>query len=290
MLDRLPFDNCVAASGGSSLVYAYNRVTTPSSAAFRALNTEYTASEAAVTQYNVNLATFGGTYAIDEVIAKASNGAPIDQVQFQAEQKIKAAAALFQDAAINGDVGQDANSFDGLDKALTGSSTEFIPDTAIDLSTSAAIDTNYKTFLDVLDEFLMGLDGTPAGLFGNIKGIAKLRAVARRAGMYQTAKTDFGTQVEQYGNIPFVDLGNKPGTNTPIVPIDADDNTTSIYAVRFGLDGFHAVSLTGSNGFDVVLPDFGKGAECVKHGKVTMTATVALKATKAAGVFRNIKV
>ena len=51
--------------------------------------------------------------------------------------------------------------FDGLDKMLTGSSTEFNTGTALDLSTAALLDTNYKTVLDMLDEFLSEFDGTP---------------------------------------------------------------------------------------------------------------------------------
>ena len=67
---------------------------------------------------------------------------------------------------------------------------------------------------------------------GNTKLIAKLRACARRAGMYQTTRNDFGQQVEQYGSIPLVDLGAKPGTNDPIVPIldSGDTGCTSLYA------------------------------------------------------------
>ena len=69
--------------------------------------------------------------------------------------------------------------FDGLEKALTGSSTEYTPSSVIDLSTSSTIDTNWKVFLDELDEFLMGLDGTPSFIGGNTKLIAKIRACAR---------------------------------------------------------------------------------------------------------------
>ncbi len=204
-------------------------------------------------------------------------------------QKIKAAGALFNDTVINGDSGVDSLAFDGLDKALTGSSTEFIPDSPIDLSTSDLVTANYAAFLDVLDEFLMGLDGTPTGLFGNTKMIAKLRAVARRAGMYQTTKDNFGQQVEWYGTVPFVDLGTKAGTNTPVIPVDTTNGTTSLYVARFGLDAFHGLSLANQPLVNTWLPDFAN-AGAVKTGEVEMVSAVALKATKAAGVLRDIKV
>lgn len=56
-----------------------------------------------------------------------------NQVAFQSEQKLKATKALFSDTFINGDSATDSKAFDGLDKALIGTSTEFNTTTAIDL-------------------------------------------------------------------------------------------------------------------------------------------------------------
>ena len=290
LLDHIPFDDCVSQpGGGSTMTYSYTRVITQPTAEFRELNKEYTPQEAAKERHSVDLKIFGGAFQIDRVIADLGGAA--NEVSFQMAQKVKAASALFTDTVINGDSDTDSKAFDGLEKALTGSSTEFIPETAIDLSTSQLIDTNYMYFLDALDEFLMGLDGAPDFIGGNTKLIAKLRACARRAGMYQTTRNDFGQQVEQYGSIPLVDLGAKPGTNDPIVPIldSGDTGCTSLYAVRFGLDGFHAVSPAGVCPVRQWLPDY-RTAGAVKTGEVEMVAAVALKATKAAGVMRKIKV
>lgn len=290
LLDHIPFDDCVSQpGGGSTMTYSYTRVITQPTAEFRELNKEFTPQEAAKERHSVDLKIFGGAFQIDRVIADLGGAA--NEVSFQMAQKVKAAAALFTDTVVNGDSDTDAKAFDGLEKALTGSSTEFIPEAAIDLSTSQAIDTNYMYFLDALDEFLMGLDGAPDFIGGNTKLIAKLRACARRAGMYQTTRNDFGQQVERYGSIPLVDLGAKPGTNDPIVPIldSGDTGCTSLYAVRFGLDGFHAVSPMGVPPVRQWLPDY-RTAGAVKTGEVEMVAAVALKATKAAGVMRKIKV
>lgn len=92
-----------------------------------------------------------------------------------------------------------------------------------------------------------------------------------------------------YNGIPLVNLGAKSGSNDPVVSIKETENTTSLYAVRFGLDGFHAVSMAGVAPVQTWLPDF-KTAGAVKPGEVEMVAAVALKATKAAAVLRNIKV
>jgi hypothetical protein len=133
----------------------------------------------------------------------------------------------------------------------------------------------------------MGLDGTPSAIMGNTKLIAKIRACARRSSMYNTSMDEFGRQVEKYGVVPLIDLGAKPGTNEPVVPVAS--GLTSLYAVRFGLDGFHGISMAGVAPVRSWLPDF-KTAGAVKKGEVEMVAAVALKATKAAGVFRKIKV
>jgi hypothetical protein len=288
LFNNLTFDDVVSPTGGgATMTYGYTRLLTQPTAAFRAVNSEYTPQEVTKQRYTADLKVFGGAFEVDRVISNM--GGIIQEVSLQLQQKIKAASALFNDTVINGDSAVDANAFDGLDKALTGSSTEFVPSAAIDLSTSAAVTSNYTAFLDVLDEFLMGLDGEPSAIMGNTKLIAKLRAAARRAGMYQTAKNDFGQQIEQYGNVPLVDLGAKAGTNNPVVPVDATSGETSLYVARLGLDGFHAVSMAGVAPVQSWLPDYST-AGAVKKGEVEMVAAVVLKATKAAGAFRKIKV
>ena len=287
ILNNIVFDDCVSPTGGgATLTYGYTRLITQPTAEFRSINSEYTPNEVQKQRYTTDLKVFGGAFEIDRVIAKM--GGIVDEVTLQAQQKVKAASALFSDTIINGNSSVDANVFDGLDVAVTGSDTEFNKGKTIDLSTSDAVTENYVEFLDQLDEFLTTLDGTPDVLMMNTKMAAKMRAVARRAGMYQTTKDDYGRQVEYYGSIPFVDLGAKAGSNDPIVAT-AEDGTTSIYAVRFGLDGFHAISLAGELPTQIWLPDFST-AMAVKRGEVEMIAGCALKSTKAAGVFRGIKV
>ena len=291
IMDHLTFDDVVSPTGGgATLTYAYTRLITQPTAAFRVVNSEYTPQTVTKQRYTTDLKIFGGSFEIDRVIADM--GGIINEVDLQTRQKVKAAQALFNDTFINGDSATNASAFDGLDKALVGSSTEYNAasgSAAIDLSTSAAVTSNFQTFLDALDEFLGGLDGAPSFLAGNTKLISKLRACARRASMYQVTKTNWGTQVESYGNIPFVDLGAKSGTNVDVVATDATAGTTSLYAGRLGLDGLHGVSMAGQSPVNVWLPNF-TTAGAVKKGEVEMIAAIALKASKAAGVFRKIKV
>lgn len=288
LMDHMIFDDCVSPAGnGATMTYGYFRVVTPSTAGFRAVNEEYTADEAKKQKYTTDLKVFGGAFEIDRVIADM--GGVDDEVTFQMQQKIKSASALFSETLIIGDSSKNEKAFDGLDVAVKGSSTEYKPSAAIDLSTTAKVTENYQLFLDQLDEFLMGLDGRPDFIGGNLKLIAKIRACARRAGMYQVTKNDFGQQIESYGDIPLVDFGAKSGSNEPIVGVDNSTGETSLYAARIALDGFHAVSPSGALPVKQWLPDFTQ-AGAVKKGEVEMIAAAALKATKAAGIMRKIKV
>ncbi|WP_368240509.1 major capsid protein [Clostridium paraputrificum] len=290
ILDHLIFDDVVSPTGGgATMTYAYTRLKTQPTAGFRNVNEEYTPQEVTKERHTVDLKIFGGSYQVDRVIANM--GGIVSEVELQQSQKIKAAQALFNDTFINGDSAKNAKAFDGLDKALTGSSTEYNAggSNIIDLSTSAKVTENYMYFLDMIDEFLAGLDGPASFLGMNSKMAAKLRACARRASMYQVTKTDWGTQVESYGNIPFVDLGAKAGTNDDVIGTDNSKGTTSIYAARLGLDGLHGVSMAGVAPIQTWLPDFSTSG-AVKTGEVEMLAAIALKTSKAAAVFRDIKV
>lgn len=284
--NNLIFDDVVSPTGGNTFTYSYNRIKTQPTADFRAVNKEYTPQEPTMEQVHVNLAIFGGSFSIDRAIAD-TNGT-VGLVEWLLQQKIKAATALFNDTVINGNTKTKAEAFDGLETVLTGSSTECQPGAVIDLSTKDAIDANYMSFLDTLDDFLMGLDGQPSAILGNSKLIGKIRACARRATMYQTTNNTFGQQVMMYDNIPLIDLGTKAGSNDDVVNTGAD-GTTSLYAVRLGLDGLHACSRAGMPPIQTFLPDFTQPG-AVHTGEVEMMAAIALRATKAAGVMRKIKV
>lgn len=300
MLDLLTFDNTVSpGTGGSTLVYSYQMLKTPATAEFRDINTEYAIKDNAKRELkSTELKIFGGAFPIDRVIAQTSGA--IDEVNFQLQEKIKATVNTFHNAAINGDSG--VVGFDGLDVLLAGSSTEINSgaDNAIDLSSSSAVDSNYKVVLDALDAFLSELDGKPDLLMGNTKLITKLRACARRAGYLTQSEDAFGRTADGYNGIMFQDLQYYyNGTATvPVVPIVSRTygetpttvtGLTDLYAARFALDGFHAASPSGGNVISTHLPDF-TTAGAVKEGDVEMVAGLALKKSRAAGVLRNFKV
>lgn len=295
ILDSLVFDQAVnPAGGGATLEYGYRRLKTQPTAAFRALNSEYAASEVTTEKHSVTLAVLGGKFSVDRVIAELGPSAS-GAIALNMRQKIKAASTLFQDTVINGDTATDANAFDGLDKALTGSSTEMAPTSGTYDWTDPSGDKGFG-ILDTLDEFLGLLDGTPTVLVTNRKTLAKVRAAVRRTSMYVREPVEDllgrnGRPIdrESYGGILLVDAGEKAGSSDPIIPV-AEDGTTSIYAYRVGLDGFHGVTTVGSNLVRTWLPNFSNSG-AVKDGEVELGPVgVALKATKAAAVLRKVKV
>jgi len=73
----------------------------------------------------------------------------------------------------------------------------------------------------MLDEFLMGLNGKPGFIGGNLKLIAKIRACAERAGLYAITVSALVKMLNPINGIPLVDFGAKAGSNDPVCPTDA---------------------------------------------------------------------
>lgn len=286
LLDSLPFDNTVKPQGGSTMAYVYNRVSTLPTAATRAINAEYVPQETKTTPFTVNLKVFGGSFQLDRVIIKNEKQV-VDHVQFQLAQKILATRALFHDMFINGDSGVDPNAFDGLDKAVTGSTTEIVPAAAINLSSSANMDTNWKVFLDTLRAMRAKLDGAPTLYAMNGDMFAVFQSVMDRAGINLASKANYGDEVLSWGSSLIMSLGDKPGTSNPIIATVAGE--TSIFAARLALDGVHGVSPDGNTLVEQYLPNLLlPGA--VKTGEVEMISAMAVKATRSAGVLRKVKI
>ncbi len=301
VLELIPFDNSLSPNGGSTLTYGYIQKKLPSATSFRAINEEFAASQATVEKKSVDLKIFGGSFELDRVIKQAEG--MYNNMALQLEEKVISAVGTFHNAMINGDSSSDAEQFDGLDKFLVGQSTEFGTAAVIDLSTMAKVKENADVFYE---ELLKLINRTGAHvLFVNEGMKTKIQTVARVLGYKTESKEDFGRTITTIGegNVRLVDLKNivtvsegaaveTPiiGTKTRTVATVSTTGLTDIYAVKFGvLDGFHGVTLTGTNGVTSYLPDFNQPG-AVKKGEVEMVACVALKNTKAAGVLRNIKI
>ena len=304
VLSRLTFDDVVSGAGnGATLTYGYTRQITQRAAAFRAINAEYTPTEATKQRYTVDLKPLGGSFQVDRVLSRVAQAA---EVEFQMRELLKASSAKFNDAFFNGDTGVDANGFDGLSKLLTGTTTEYLP---LSNGVSAGyvdwttIDTQAEAFAAIahIDAWLGLLDGRPDAIYLPRKAKALFKTIASFAGQYSVERDAIGRPVDTYNGIPLIDPGTVSGASTDVLALatrDADGggaggnitNLADMYAVRFGLDGVHGVSMAGAPLVQNWLPDFST-AGAVKTGEAEMgPVAVVVKATKSAGVLRNIKV
>ena len=289
LLDKLTFDNAIApGTGGSTLTYGYVQLKTPSVASVRNVNDEYVAGEAKREEKTAKAIIMGGSFEVDRVLQNTSGA--IDELAFQAEQKIKATSNYFHNVVINGTAnasgtGYVTNTFDGLKKLLAGSANEFT--STADLSDAAKMDANYGAFLDELDAFISAVDGTPSMLLMNRDMLTKIRGCARRAGYYASERDDFGRVVETYRDIPLYDCGKYyNGTATQDV-IPTTDGKTAIYAVVLGLDALHGISPAGNSVVNAYMPNMDEPG-AVKKGEVELVAGIALKNTNKAAVLKDI--
>lgn len=296
LMDLLTFDDAVnPIGGGAVLTYGYTRLKTTANAAFRAINSEYTPQEVTTERFNVDLKPLGGSFQVDRILAKigpAATGA----VALNLSQKIKSTQALFGDSVINGDSAVTPNSFDGLSKALAGTSTE--DTTAYDWSGTMDEAKSYAV-LETLDDLLGRLDGAAGAIITNKKALNRIRSAVRRTGQYTVTPGPRGTVIESYGPARLIDAGFKAGSGSEVIPVRGSAVTgppalaagsTDVYAVRFGLDAFHGVSTVGGQLVQTWLPDFSTPG-AVKTGEVELgPVAVALKVTRGAAVARNVKV
>lgn len=304
ILNRLTFDDVVSGAGnGATLTYGYTRQITQRAAAFRAINAEYTPTEATKQRYTVDLKPLGGSFQVDRVLSRVAQAA---ETAFQMRELLKASSAKFNDAFFNGDTAVDANGFDGLGKLLTGTSTEYLPlsnGVTVGYLDWTAINTQALAFATIahIDAWLGLLDGRPDAIYLPRKAKALFKTVASFAGQYSVERDSIGNMVDTYNGIPLIDPGTVSGAATDVLALatrDADaggaggniTNLADMYAVRFGLDGVHGVSMSDGPLVQNWLPDFST-AGAVKTGEAELGPTaVVVKRTKSAAVLRNIKV
>lgn len=278
LLDTLTFDNAISpGTGGSTLTYGYIQLKSPSTAAVRTINTEYTPNEAKREEKTAKAVIMGGSFEIDRVLAD-TDGA-VNEIEFQIDEKVKATANEFHNAAINGE--------SGLKKALAGTENEFT--SQVDISTSALLDENYSELLDELDALISAVDGKPSMLLMNGAMLTKVRSAARRAGYYTRAEDAFGRTVEAYNEIPLVNVGGYYDGSKTVDIIPTEGGKTAIYAVVAGLNAFHGISPMGDKIIKTYYPNL-NSAEAVKLGAVELVAGVVLKNTLKAAVLKDVTI
>ncbi|MBM0275329.1 major capsid protein [Micromonospora tarensis] len=304
VLNRITFDDVVSgAGGGATLTYGYMRQITQRGAAFRAINSEYTPTEATKQRYTVDLKPLGGSFQVDRVLNRVAQAR---ETAFQMRELLKATSAKFNDAFFNGDTAVDANGFDGLSKILTGSTTEYLPlnnGVSVGYLDWTAVNTQALAFAQIahIDAWLGTLERRPDVIYAPRKAKALFKTVASFAGQYSIDKDDIGAVFGMYDGIPIVDPGTKDGSNTDVLALNTRDadaggaggniaNLADLYAVSFGLDSVHGVAMAGGSLVSNWMPDFST-AGAVKTGEAEMgPVAIVAKKTKGVAVLRNVKV
>jgi hypothetical protein len=211
--------------------YSYNLEDTLPGIGFRAINTTYDESTGVVNPQTESLKVFGGICKVDRALVK-TQGNVNDLRAIHDGMKAKAAALEFTKVFFKGSETADPDSFDGLEKRLTGSQ----------VINAGSSDGGDVLTLDMLDQLMDAVQGGPDVLFMSKTMRRKANKLIRAAGQAVETVTDaFGRQLTSYAGVPIgVIESDKDGNEilgfTEPDLDNGDKNTcTSIYAVRFGV-------------------------------------------------------
>jgi hypothetical protein len=224
VLQHLPF---LDVQGNA---YSYNQEQTLPGIGFRGINEIYDESTGVINPQTEALKIFGGISKVDRAQVK-TQGKVNDIRAVHDGMKAKAAALEFTKAFFKGNSTADADSFDGLEKRLTGSQV-------LDMGNA---DGGNPLTLDKLDELIDAVQGSPDMLFMNKTMRRKVNKLMRAAGQAtETVSDAFGRQIAAYAGIPIGVIESDKDGNEILGFTEPDlDNgdknaCTSIYAVRFG--------------------------------------------------------
>lgn len=263
LLGAMQFDNCLNSSGTSDLVYGYKRVKTPMTAAFRALGSEPAETEVKVEKVTTQVGILANSWKMDRVAKDAAS----DLYELHLQESKDAIIRKFNATIINGDTTKEKNGFDGLAKAIKGSSTEFT--SKVDLTT--VTEATALSFAEEMDTMFAALTRDPDVLLVSPAMKVKFNAISRVLGLATATRDDAGKPVTEWNGVRIEQL--RDGALT----------TNDVYAVCLGPNEFHGITLKGGSAIEVRLPNWNEPG-AVKTGDAEFVCGCALKATRAAGV------
>lgn len=209
---------------------------TPSSVAFRGINTNYTEGTSTMDEITAALKMAGGEINIDRYHIVTSRGVGESPVTQEINAKVKALALRFTKAFFRGDSSVDANSFDGLDVLLASLAAS----QRVSMGTDVG---GHELTLAKLDELLDAVAGEPTVLFMNKPMRRKVNSLMRAAGQaIEPVGDQFGILFYKYAGIP-IGVIEVDDAWEEILAFDERDGNgdsascTSIYAARMGDDG-----------------------------------------------------
>lgn len=231
VLERMPFIDI----GGSA--FTYNREGTLPGIAFRGVNESYTESTGVINPQTETLTICGGDSDYDVALVKMQGqDRTADLRSAHDALKAKSLALTWLKTFFDGDSQTEPREFDGMNVRLSGTTQELEAGSAGGATLTLA----------KLDELIDAIDGTPDVLLMNKTMRRKTNALMRAAGQASETVSDaFGRQIPAYAGTP-IGIVEDDADGNAILGFDEDDgssnlDTTSIYALRFGLDGVHGI-------------------------------------------------
>ncbi len=225
VLANMPFINIKGNA------YKYNRELTLSNADFRGFNDGYIQNSGTVDPLTEALSIIGGDNDFDVAQIKMGTG-DNDTRAVHDSMKAKALTLNWLKTFFNGDTSINVNAFNGLNKRLSGGQV-------------ISAGTNGGTLtMDMLDELVDAIQGTPSLLLMNKACRRKIVKLGRASGVVSVSRDYFGREVETYSGVP-IGLIEDGADGNPILPFTETqgtaNNTASIYAVKFGPDAMHGI-------------------------------------------------
>jgi hypothetical protein len=218
VMQYMPFQNIAGAA------YVYNREQTLPGIAFRGINESYDESTGVINQLADPLKILGGDLDVDAALIAWSTGAN-DTRAIHDAMKVKALSLSHLKTVFDGDSTANPKEFDGLNVRLTGAQV-------IGAGTNGAVLT-----LNMLDDLVDAVAGSPTLLLMNKKTRQVIRQLARSVQALTIAKDDLGREIDLYYGVPF-GIVEDDAQGDAILGFDETqgtaNNTASIYAVSFG--------------------------------------------------------
>lgn len=223
--------------------YTWNEEGILPTAAFRAVNEEYTASEGKVTQRVEALKILGGTLKVDRAIVQTLGA---DKRASHEALKAKVIAQMLGYSMIHGDTATSPKGIDGLATrfAIGGSRAVANGTTALSM----------KKLDEAIDE-----TASPTHILLNRAMARNITAYLRSSGTAIQMMADaFGRRVMAYNDLPFliadpVDVDS----SYQALPFSEGSSTCSMFVVSIGSEGLHMIENGGLMIEDLGLTDSG---------------------------------
>jgi hypothetical protein len=231
LLTALPMFNMSQGAGAS---YSWIEEGVMATAAFRALNSSYTAGEDKSRPRSVPLKIAGGTCQVDRAIV-ATMGEQVRTARIMG--KVKAVSQMVGYKLIHGDAGSTAEELDGLVNRFAIGGSRAVANT----SAPAALS------MKKLDEALDETEGRGTHILLNRATARNITAYLRGSGTaVEIAQDAFGNQVQAYAGKPFI-IADPVNVDSAYraLPFTEASSTCSLFVLNLGLDQLHGVSGPG---------------------------------------------